>query len=866
MHPFPLALKAFGRLRLATQLYGAFLVVLVLTALVGALAVLSLARSNAQAEVLASKWLQDVGQMARARAATLELREFEIKHSRTNDASYHAEYEEKMTTALNKVAAAFKIYDSKVDSDAERALFDRLEKNWAAYLQAQQKVVAMGRGKKQQDAADISDGLAATAFDDSIGALDKVTEFDFAGAELAAQASRDVNEQARIGVASLVLTVFLLGLALAYLIKQSVVGSVEQVVALAQKIALGDLSTVVEVDARNELGDLKIAMQNMQGVLKRFQNAQVDMAAKHEAGIISHFINAKELPGAYGELAQGTNAMVKAHIEANHKALNLVNAYVRGQFDETMPELPGEKRKVTEAINGARSAMQAAAEAAVANERVVQALNKASTNVMIADAKNHILFMNETMVTMMQRNESELRQVLPQFSARNLLGQSIDVFHKNPSHQRNLLSSLSGSYRTQIQVGSLYFGLVASPIFASNGERLGTVVEWLDRTAEVGVEKEVAAVVQAAAQGDFSARLNPEGKTGFYAGLSTGMNHLLETNEMGLTDIASLLQSFSEGDLTARIERDYAGLFGQVKDSANATADNLTRVLGEVRAAADALTGAAGQVSATAQALSQAANKQAASVEETSSQMESMQASVTQNSDNAKVTDGMASKASLEAKEGGAAVNLTVTAMKQIAAKISIVNDIAYQTNLLALNAAIEAARAGEHGKGFAVVAAEVRKLAERSQEAAKEIGELAASSVSTAERAGKLLEGIVPSIQKTSELVQEIAAASAEQTESAVQIGGAMGQLSNATQQNASASEELAATSEELSNQADQLQHSVSFFKVGDDAPAVLERHAVRQAPRHVATPLNHRASAPLLTSKVTPTGVRGGGNFKPY
>jgi methyl-accepting chemotaxis protein len=240
-----------------------------------------------------------------------------------------------------------------------------------------------------------------------------------------------------------------------------------------------------------------------------------------------------------------------------------------------------------------------------------------------------------------------------------------------------------------------------------------------------------------------------------------------------------------------------------------------------------------------------------------------MSASISQNSDNAKVTDGMATKTSKEAVEGGAAVSSTVAAMKQIASKIGIVDDIAYQTNLLALNAAIEAARAGEHGKGFAVVAAEVRKLAERSQEAAKEIGGLAINSVTMAERAGKLLDEIVPSIQKTSELVQEIAAASAEQSESVVQIGGAMGQLSKATQQNASASEQLAATSEELSGQAEQLQQSIAFFNTGAEPPKVRDRHeALPRAERRAG-------AAPRLSASLAPAAVRGGGgggNFRPY
>ena len=242
-------------------------------------------------------------------------------------------------------------------------------------------------------------------------------------------------------------------------------------------------------------------------------------------------------------------------------------------------------------------------------------------------------------------------------------------------------------------------------------------------------------------------------------------------------------------------------------------AEKLGQIIGEVRSNADALTSASEQISATAQSMSQGASEQAASVEETSASMEQMSASIAQNTENAKVTDGMAGKASREADEGGQAVRDTVSAMKTIAEKISIVDDIAYQTNLLALNAAIEAARAGEHGKGFAVVAAEVRKLAERSQVAAQEISEVARSSVSWPSAPAPCWTRWCPSIAKTSDLVQEIAAASEEQTTGVSQINTAMSQLSEITQQSASSAEELAATAEEMSGQAEQPQQLMDFF-----------------------------------------------------
>lgn len=598
--------------------------------------------------------------------------------------------------------------------------------------------------------------------------------------------------------------------------------------------------SAADISAFIELGIGKKFMDEMRGILDEFVAAEAALIAVRNAEQKSTADMATEVTiiGTLLSLLIGgalTVYLTRNIISAIKQAVEVADKIAADDLNSVINE--SSKDEIGKLLcslatmqSNLKQRIQAERHTAAENNRVKQALDTVSGNVMIINNEMSIIYTNNAIEGMMRQISADLRKDLKQLDTANLLGQDVGVLFKDPQQQRTMLSGLTGSNTSDVIIGGRSLRITANLVNDKNGQRLGTVLEWLDRTDEVAIEGEIQVVVDSSLAGDLGSRITLDGKTGFFKMLSQGINNLVEISQQVIDDTVVVLGAISNGDLSKKIETDYKGSFNQLKSNSNATINKLTEIMSEIAESTDIVMTGSVEIAEGNNNLSERTVEQSSILEDASSSMEQITSTVRLNADNAQKASSLASSARDQAGRGRETVSNAITAMneitessKKISDIIGVIDEIAFQTNLLALNAAVEAARAGEQGRGFAVVASEVGTLAGRSATAAKEIKQLIEDSVDKVQEgsrlvdeSGQTLNTITDSVTEVSELITGIATASEEQSIGINRVNSTIVQIDSMTQQNAALVEQATASSQLMGDQTVKLNSLVAYFSNG--------------------------------------------------
>jgi methyl-accepting chemotaxis protein len=481
-----------------------------------------------------------------------------------------------------------------------------------------------------------------------------------------------------------------------------------------------------------------------------------------------------------------------------------------------VPELA--RRDEIGALSRALRQMQ---DSSVEASRIRAALDGCRTSIMVCDAQDRVVYVNKSLLKFFSEAQEDFRIAFPGISAKDMLGKVIDVFGGQAG---------TGVRSMRFALGRRTVALTLSPMLQADGRALGATIEWLELTDELRAANEVADVVSAAAEGDFSRRIPLAGKPEALMRIAEGINQINGIVDGAVGEFAEVLSGLAEGDLTRRMEGSYQGRLDELKAGLNDTLSRLAQTVSGIQTTSRHVAATAGEIRSGAADLASRTEEAAANIEQTAATTEQLAASVKQSAGRSRAASDLAGEAMSVASAGQKVVGEAVGAIGRIEQSstriseiVSVIDDIAFQTNLLALNAAVEAARAGDAGKGFAVVASEVRTLAQRSAAAAKDIKGLIASSneqvgdgVRFVRQTGEALGRIVAAVEQVSATVTDISGAAAEQATGIAAMSQSVAVMDEATQQNAALAEQSAGSAKDLAGQIEALRELVGFFRLG--------------------------------------------------
>ncbi len=576
----------------------------------------------------------------------------------------------------------------------------------------------------------------------------------------------------------------------------------------------GSILGVVRIDYSLVKLDAQIVHSNILGLLGIFVLGVIS------ALILTLYINRGVLRQLGGE-----------PVYAAHIAEQIAN----GKLDNIITLKKGDERSILANMRNMQQQLlkritQEALEKAEAL-RIKKALDSASSSVMMADVDDNIIYVNDALIQMLTEATMDIRNELHNFDVANLLGSKIDIFRTTQVSSLEELIHIKTTFRSSILIGDRYLDFVANPVLDEMEQRVGTVVEWKDRTLDITIENEIKAIIENVKAGVLDSRLDTHNKSGFHLTLSVGINELTNIIEKVLKDIADVMQYMAAGDLTHPITSEYEGVYGKCKNDINSTLAKLKEVYSQIKDSAEFVNNSSQELANGNNNLSKRAEEQASSLVKTAASMQELTSTVKNNADNSQHANLVANNAQKLAQKGGLIVSSAVKAMQEInessnkiAAIIGVIDEIAFQTNLLALNASVEAARAAEHGRGFSVVATEVRNLSQRSSAAAHQSKELIQNSIEKVRigadyvnQTGNALAEIVAGVIEVNTIISEIAAATIQQSSGIEQVNVTITKMDEITQQNAALAEQTSSVSIAMSEQASRMSSLLAFFRLDD-------------------------------------------------